>query len=130
MNNINIENTHPRMVWEYIKGDIEFRIILGELRVADRVPSIAELSDQYNVSKTTAQKVLEDMFSEGTINKAKGVGYFVKPYMKDILTDKHKNIFVRMVEECISYAHKLDIDSKGLEDLKETIVKSFPHRED
>lgn len=130
MNNINIEKTHPRMVWEYIKDDIEFKIIVGDLRTADRVPSIAELSEQYNVSKTTAQKVLEDMCSEGTINKRKGVGYFVKPYTKDILTDKHKNIFIRMVEECINYAHKLDIGSKGLEDLRETIVKSFPHGEE
>lgn len=115
------ETLHPKTVWKFIKDDLELKIIKGELRNADKVPSIAELAEEYNVSKTTAQKTLEDMYNDGTITKRKGIGYFVIPYTKKRLLVKHKQELMTMVNDCLSYADKLGMCSDDFEKFKEIL---------
>lgn len=117
------ETVHPKTVWKFIKDDLEFKIIKGELKNADKVPSIAELATVYNVCKTTTQKTLEDMCSEGTITKRKGVGYFVIPYTKEKLRVKHKRELMNMFENCLVYADKLGMSRGDLEEIKDIITK-------
>ena len=115
---------HPKTIWTFIKDEIEIKIINGNLRFADKVPSISEIANDYEVSKTTAQKVLEDMFNDGTITKRKGVGYFVMPYTREKLRTKHKALFYERLDECLEYIEKLNLDSSDYED----IVKVFVSR--
>lgn len=119
------EIMHPRTVWRFIKDDIEIKIIKGELRNADKVPSISELASIYDVSKTTAQKALEDMYNEGTITKRKGIGYFVKPYNKERLRTKHIKELTVMFNNCFEYASRLELSSKEIDVLKSKITKSI-----
>ena len=117
------ETIHPKTVWTFIKEDIELQIIRGVLRSADKVPSISEIAESYDVSKTTAQKALEDMFSEGTITKRKGVGYFVIPYTKERLRAKHKLVLINMFNDCLLYAEKLDLTKDDAEEIKSLIAQ-------
>lgn len=116
------DTLHPKTVWKFIKDDLELKIINGELRNADKVPSIADLATEYNVSKTTAQKTLEDMYNDGTITKRKGIGYFVIPYTKKKLFVKHKQELITKMNECLKDAGKLGMSSNDLEDFKDVLM--------
>lgn len=126
MKNTKIEYKHPRTVWEFIKSDIEVLIIRGILKNADKVPSISEIAKQYNVGKTTAKKVLETMYIEGTLTKQRGIGYFVKPYTKEKLKKEHLKELEEILLNGINLAKKLAIDENELKEIFcETICKDF-----
>lgn len=117
--NIHLESMHPKTIWCFIKDDIELKIINGELKSADKVPSIFELASLYNVSKSTAQKALEDLFNDGTITKRKGIGYFVVPYTREKLRNQHLKGLMIMLDNCFTYAEKLGVSSEDISYLKE-----------
>lgn len=118
------EKIHPKMVWQYIKADIESRIIKGELNGGDKAPSIAEISGSYGVSKSTGQKVLEHMADDGTIIRRKGSGFYVKPYMKEKLRQSHMEKLDFLIEEVRQCCTSLNMSEAELLNLL------FPHGED
>lgn len=107
--------THPNTIWIDIKKQIEFAIINGTYKSADKMPSITEVAELYDCGKSTAQKVLEEMFNEGYITKQKGVGYFVKPFVRDKLIDKYMKIWEQDLSHSISDAKLLNVNIETLE---------------
>jgi len=55
------------------------QIATGLLRPGDRIPSEAQLCDQYGVSPMTARRALTILQDEGLATAARGRGTFVKP---------------------------------------------------
>lgn len=55
------------------------QIATGLLRAGDRVPSEAQLCEQYKVSPMTARRALNILLDEGLVTAARGRGTFVKP---------------------------------------------------
>ncbi len=55
------------------------QIATGTLRPGDRIPSEAQLCEQYEVSPMTARRVLTILQDEGLAKAARGRGTFVKP---------------------------------------------------
>jgi len=104
-------------LWNDVKTDIELKIISGEYPVGKRLPSIAQVSDKYNVGTTTAQKVLESLCEEGTVIKKQGVGYFVKPYIKDMLLKSHINELKKRMTLIISYGIRIGLDNEKISEL-------------
>jgi GntR family transcriptional regulator len=58
---------------EYIKEKIE----IGEYKIGDFIPSEINLKDQFNVSRATITKALDELLKEGYISKEKGKGTVV-----------------------------------------------------
>ena len=119
MQNNKIKYKHPFTVWEYIKKDIEIMIIINTLKTGDKVPSINQLAQDYNVSNSTAQKALETLNEEGIITKQRGVGYFVKPYTREKLKNKHKIEFEKSIDKVISLARHLEISKEKITNIIE-----------
>ena len=63
--------------YQRIADDLRSRITAGELALGDRVPSQPQLCDDYGVSKTTADRALNLLVSEGLIVRRSGSGSFV-----------------------------------------------------
>lgn len=57
----------PLAPWRQIAEVYRQRIASGELAPGARLPSIASLAQEYEVAKTTAQKVIEALRDEGLI---------------------------------------------------------------
>lgn len=107
MKNRHIEYKHPSTVWEVIKHDVELDIINNTYRAGDKVPSINQLSNMYNVSNNTSVKVLESLCKDSTVLKKKGIGYFVMPYAKDKLYDKYIKEMESDIKRLIKYSTKV-----------------------
>jgi DNA-binding GntR family transcriptional regulator len=70
-----LDHDSPVPLHEQLTVILRTQIQSGEL--AGRVPSIVTLSQQYEVSKNTAQRALETLRDEGAIVSVHGKGYYV-----------------------------------------------------
>jgi DNA-binding GntR family transcriptional regulator len=72
-----IQREGPVAPWRQIADIYRTRIASGELAPGDRLPSIASLAQEYEVAKTTAQKVIEALRDEGVVQTSP-MGTFVR----------------------------------------------------
>jgi GntR family transcriptional regulator len=72
-----ISRDGPVAPWRQIAGIYRARIASGDLAPGDRLPSIASLAQEYEVAKTTAQKVIQALHAEGLVDTSP-MGTFVR----------------------------------------------------
>lgn len=65
-------------LYEKIYKQLLERIIEGEFKEGDRVPSEQELATDFNVSRITSKKALDVLSEHGVIERIRGKGSFVK----------------------------------------------------
>lgn len=70
-----LDRTRP--IWRQIAAIIEQRIADGSYPTGSRVPSVVELSTEFEVAASTAQKVLAHLKAEGLVRSEVGLGTFV-----------------------------------------------------
>lgn len=109
-------------LWENIKFKLECEILNGKYKSSEKVPSISELSVIYGIGKSTSKKVLESLCKDGIITKQRGVGYFVKPLVKNRLNNKHLNNLNIGIKEYITMAKELNIKE---DELKEVLIEKI-----
>lgn len=107
------KNTHialPPNVWQDVKSDIELKILTGAFAPGERIPSIRKIADDYGVGQTTAQKVLKTLWHEGIIEPRRGVGFFVRPYIREQLIASRKKILEKKVISAVEEAALINMD--------------------
>ena len=67
----------PLPRYQRIKQFIRERIEQGEWPTAYQVPSEHKLCEQFDVSRMTARKALQELTAEGVLVRAQGLGTFV-----------------------------------------------------
>lgn len=97
-------------LWLVVKRDIETKVITGEYEAGSKIPTIVELVDKYGIGKTTAQKIINALYDEGTIVKKVKLGCFVKPFVKDRLYEQHKKELGKQIDEVVGEALLLGIN--------------------
>ncbi len=115
-------------LWLFVKRDIETKIITGEYEAGQKIPTIVELVEQYGIGKTTAQKIINALYDEGTIIKKVGIGCFVKPFVKEKLLEQHgkelKQQAVNIVEEAYLLGFNKEYIMKLIDELWDTISRT------
>ncbi len=101
-------------VIQNVQNDLEFKIIRGELAPGEQFPPIREISESYTIGTSTAQKIVNSLSAEGIIVKKRGVGFFVKPFVKTKLMEKHISKCKKMFKVAIDYAVRLGLDSQAI----------------
>lgn len=96
--------------WIAIKQDIELKIIQGEYSAGERIPPVRKIAEIYGIGTSTAAKTLETLSSEGTLFKKRGVGYFVKPYVKESLCREHQKNLEKILLNTFAYADIIGVD--------------------
>jgi len=67
----------PSKVFEQIVEQIERRILSGELRSGDRLPSERELGEQFHVSRTAVREAMKTLAQKGLVDMRPGRGTIV-----------------------------------------------------
>ena len=96
--------------WQRIKYDIELKIITGEYRAGERVPSVRNLSNLYSVGTSTSQTILEKMAQEKTLIMEQGIGYKVNGMAVKRLKDEHIKRVIAILQQACEYAEPLQVD--------------------
>ncbi|SIO87624.1 winged helix-turn-helix domain-containing protein [Nocardiopsis sp. JB363] len=64
--------------WVQITDQLEERIRAGVYAPGERVPSIAEVAEEYQVSTSTAQKAFRGLRARGLTKTFSGMGSYVR----------------------------------------------------
>ena len=72
---------------EAVLGQLEARILSGQLKVGDRLPSEEKLADLFGVSRPTVRAALQELSAAGTVvvQRGRGGGYRVGAFSLDNL---------------------------------------------
>ncbi|MET7687925.1 winged helix-turn-helix domain-containing protein [Streptomyces sp. NPDC005483] len=73
---VDLDRTRP--IWRQIVAIVQDRIEDGTYPVGGKVPSVVELSTEFGVAASTAQKVLAFLKAEGWVRAEIGLGTFVE----------------------------------------------------
>jgi GntR family transcriptional regulator, transcriptional repressor for pyruvate dehydrogenase complex len=68
---------HSNKVYEQIAAQIEKRILSGELRSGDRLPTERELSEQFRASRTAVREAMKTLAQKGLVDMRPGRGTIV-----------------------------------------------------
>jgi DNA-binding GntR family transcriptional regulator len=68
----------PQPPYLRIAGEIRRRIDDGELRPGEQVPSVTRISEEFDVSRSTARRALDLLKEQGLTEAVPGWGTFVK----------------------------------------------------
>ena len=88
-------------LYQQIYDDIKGAIKDGVYKVDEKIPSEAELSEEYGVSRITVRRAIEDLCADGYLTKMQGRGTFVgKPHiMRRLSQSKATRSFSEICEE-------------------------------
>ncbi|MGB9723695.1 MAG: GntR family transcriptional regulator [Chloroflexia bacterium] len=76
---LQVDTASPVPIYYQIREQLRRRILSGELRPGDPLPSEAQICAQCGVSRMTARLALSQLVSEGLVVRRKGRGTFVAP---------------------------------------------------
>jgi GntR family transcriptional regulator, transcriptional repressor for pyruvate dehydrogenase complex len=71
------EAIQSERLYEKIVGQIESRIMAGELKLGDHLPSERELAEQFRVSRTAVREAVKTLAEKGLVQVRPGRGTFI-----------------------------------------------------
>ena len=72
-----MEFSQPKGIYQQIADQIRDRILAGEWRGGERIPSVRELATSIGVNPNTVNKSYQALLDRGIIENQRGIGYFV-----------------------------------------------------
>lgn len=78
-----LDRNSPLPLWAQFRDAIRLQILQGALPVGAKLPSEAELGEQFGISRIVVREALADLVRNGLIYKIKGRGAFVSARERD-----------------------------------------------
>lgn len=101
---------YSRPIFLQLAERLENDIISGLTPEESQIPSINELASFHRINPATALKAVSLLVDEGVLYKKRGIGMFVSPGARGLLTEKHNQNFLdEYVEPLKLEARKLGI---------------------
>jgi GntR family transcriptional regulator len=72
---VELKANQPR--WRQVHAIIAERIRAGEYKAGERIPSLLDLVDEFDIANATGQKVMRALRADGLIRTEPGMGSFV-----------------------------------------------------
>jgi GntR family transcriptional regulator len=73
----------PQPLYRQVKSHLVNRVLAGEWRPGESLPSEMKLAEEYGLSQGTVRKAIEEMASEGLVSRQAGRGTFVTSHSGD-----------------------------------------------
>lgn len=84
---INIDNLSSQPLYEQIVEEIRRKILTGQLKPGDPLPSIRQLAADLFISVITTKRAYQELETEGLIQARPGRGTFVSELKRDYLRE-------------------------------------------
>ena len=104
---VSLVNGQP--IYEQVVYSVKKGVLLGQLRVGDKFPSVRQLSMELRINPNTAQKVVTNLQQEGLLEVVPGIGTVVASAPSASKKQKEE-ILEKEVEKLVVEAKRLDID--------------------
>lgn len=86
-----------------ISDYIKEQIASGQLHPGDKLPSIREYSEFFEVSALTMQRTMEYLVRENLVNSKRGIGNFVKEdtmHLQKDLVSRQTSDYIQTMKNC------------------------------
>ena len=95
---------------------LEDAILSNIYKEGEQVPSITEISVQYNINPATALKGVNILVDSGLLYKKRGMGMFVSDGARTkLLERRQEQFYAEYIQPLIHEARRLQINSKDLQ---------------
>ena len=89
-----MEFNSNKAIFLQIRDAIRERILSGELKEGDRIPSVREYGASIGVNPNTVMRTYERLTSEGVIHNQRGIGYFISEGARAIVLENSRKEFL------------------------------------
>ena len=105
-----------KSIFLQIADTIIERVMRGELRSGDKIPSVRELASEMGVNPNTIMRTFSELQAMDIIENQRGIGYFVaNEAQKIIMEKKKKDFFHQVLPDFIKQAEMLGITADELQ---------------
>lgn len=112
--NIIISNASGQPIYDQVSSQIKSKILSGELREGDALPSMRLLAKELRISVITTKRAYEELERDGFITSVAGKGSFVAGKNLSFIREEH----LRQIEEHMQSIVELSVGcSLTLDDL-------------
>lgn len=111
-----------RPIYQQLSEKVVLRIICGEYKPGERLPSVRELAEEAGVNPNTMQKALSELEGKGLVFSHRTSGRFITEDSK-MIEDIKNTIALEKIDEFIKSMNKLGITGQELMKLLSTIIK-------
>lgn len=119
---IKISNAGGAPIYEQIVSQIKAKVISGELREGDALPSMRLLAKELRISVITTKRAYEELEREGFIVSMTGKGSFVAGKDLEFVREEHLRQIEELMGRITELASACDI---GIDELTEMLRLSF-----
>ncbi len=94
------------------------QILEGLLKPGDRVPSVRDLAEEYEVNRNTVMRTYTILQESGIFDNKRGIGFFISENAVELVRASEKtNFFSHELPEFIKKVKLLKLNSSDLTDL-------------
>ena len=116
-----MEFREPKGIYQQIADRIGERILRGDWRAGERIPSIRELAVELGVNPNTVTRSFQALVDRRIINNRRGRGYFVSRNASERLSSAMKDAFLR--EELPRIARTMRFLGIGMDELAARLAR-------
>ena len=96
-----ISNSSGKPIYEQITTQIKNKIITGELRPGDALPSMRVLAKELRISDITTKRAYADLEQDGFIETAPGKGSFVAQKNTEFIREENYRQIQELLEQAV-----------------------------
>lgn len=89
-----MEFNQNKAIYLQIRDTICERILSGDLKPEDRIPSVREYGASIGVNPNTVMRTYEKLTMEGVIYNKRGIGYFITAEARKIVLENSRKEFL------------------------------------
>lgn len=115
--NIIISNSGDQPIYEQITNQIKDKIMRGELKGGDALPSMRTLAKDLHISVITTKRAYEELERSGFIHTVVGRGSFVADANMEVMKEEQYRKVETILTEGVRLAKQSGITCDELEDI-------------
>lgn len=121
--NIIINNSSMQPIYEQVVDQIRNRIIKGELKEHDILPSVRSLSKELRISALTVKKAYDTLEQSGFIITVHGKGSYVANTNRELAIEEQRREIEHELEKAIEKARSCNMTEEEIRELFEIILE-------
>lgn len=120
-----INNSSLQPIYEQIVSQIKDKIMKGELKENDLLPSVRTLSKEIKVSALTVKKAYDELEAEGFILTVHGKGSFVTSANQELMLEEQKKEVEQLMEQAVRKGRSCGMKRQDLMELYQLVLEDL-----
>lgn len=113
-------------IYVRIVEGLKERILNGDIKEEDQLPSTTYISKQYEINIATVNKAINLLVDEGLAYKKRGIGMFVKKgAVKKLIKERRETFKERYIKATIIEARRIHVTPEEIQEMVKEISEEM-----